>query len=192
MLKIWSMKQQQQKNEAASGQSKRKKVTAAQLRVQKDLSELALPATMSTHFPNPDDILNFTLTLQPDEGLYKSGLFTFTFSISQSFPHEPPKVKCKEKIYHPNIDLEGNVCLNILREDWKPVLNLNAVVVGLQFLFLEPNASDPLNKEAANDLMTDRDRFRRNVRTSGGEGGTLERFMLLGGWLAAEDYFKAV
>ncbi|RMX72331.1 hypothetical protein D0869_14726 [Hortaea werneckii] len=192
MLKIWSMKQQQQKNEAASGQSKKKKVTAAQLRVQKDLSELALPATMSTHFPNPDDILNFTLTLQPDEGLYKSGLFTFTFSISQSFPHEPPKVKCKEKIYHPNIDLEGNVCLNILREDWKPVLNLNAVVVGLQFLFLEPNASDPLNKEAANDLMTDRDRFRRNVRTSGGEGGTLERFMLLGGWLAAEDYFKAV
>ncbi|KAI7105141.1 hypothetical protein KC343_g11867, partial [Hortaea werneckii] len=111
MLKIWSMKQQQQKNEAASGQSKKKKVTAAQLRVQKDLSELALPATMSTHFPNPDDILNFTLTLQPDEGLYKSGLFTFTFTISQSFPHEPPKVKCKEKIYHPNIDLEGNVCL---------------------------------------------------------------------------------
>jgi ubiquitin-protein ligase len=26
-----------------------------------------------------------------------------------------------EQIYHPNLDLEGNVCLNILREDWKPV-----------------------------------------------------------------------
>jgi hypothetical protein len=38
------------------------------------------------------------------------------------------------------------VCLNILREDWKPVLNLNAVMVGLQYLFLEPNADDPLNK----------------------------------------------
>jgi hypothetical protein len=35
MLKIWSMKQEQQKNEAAAGQSKKKKVTAAQLRVQK-------------------------------------------------------------------------------------------------------------------------------------------------------------
>jgi ubiquitin-conjugating enzyme E2 M len=44
------------------------------------------------------------------------------------------------------------------------------VVVGLQFLFLEPNASDPLNKEAANDLMADRDRFRRNVRSSMGGG----------------------
>ncbi|GAB7358812.1 hypothetical protein MBLNU230_g4036t1 [Neophaeotheca triangularis] len=167
MLKIWSMKQQQQKNEQAQGgQAKKKKVTAAQLRVQKDLSELSLGSTMTTTFPNPDDILNFTLHLTPDEGLYKSGTFTFTFSISQNFPHEPPKVKCVQKIYHPNIDLEGNVCLNILREDWKPVLNLNAVIVGLQFLFLEPNASDPLNKEAANDLASDRERFRRNVRSA--------------------------
>ncbi|KAK3054683.1 NEDD8-conjugating protein ubc12 [Extremus antarcticus] len=181
MLKIWSMKQQQQKTEAASGQGKKKKVTAAQLRVQKDLSELSLGSTMKTHFPNPDDILNFTLTLTPDEGLYKSGIFNFSFAISQNFPHEPPKVKCKEKIYHPNIDLEGNVCLNILREDWKPVLNLNAVIVGLQFLFLEPNAQDPLNKDAANDLQQDRDRFRRNVRGAMGGGAvrgeTFERVM---------------
>ena len=54
----------------------------------------------------------------------------------------------RSQIYHPNVDLEGNVCLNILREDWKPVLNLNSVMVGLQYLFLEPNADDPLNKGA--------------------------------------------
>jgi hypothetical protein len=37
---------------------------------------------------------------------------------------------------------------NILREDWKPVLNLSSVMVGLQYLFLEPNPDDPLNKGA--------------------------------------------
>jgi ubiquitin-conjugating enzyme E2 M len=62
------------------------------------------------------------------------------------------------------------VCLNILREDWKPVLNLNAVIVGMQFLFLEPNASDPLNKEAAEDLRSNREGFRRNARTAMGGG----------------------
>jgi ubiquitin-conjugating enzyme E2 M len=97
-----------------------------------DLEELSLGTTMKTHFPNPDDILNFKLTIDPDEGMYKGGRFDFDFKINQNFPHDPPKVKCTQKIYHPNIDLEGNVCLNILREDWKPVLNLNAVVVGLQ------------------------------------------------------------
>lgn len=147
-------------NAAAGG--KKKKVTAAQLRVQKgqympglrhdagqnshagyvadfcprrgiaDLSELSLGKTMQTDFPDADDILHFTLTIEPDEGMYRTGRFTFSFDINQNFPHEPPKVRCKEKIYHPNIDLEGKVCLNILREDWKPVLNLNAVIVGLQ------------------------------------------------------------
>ncbi|KAI9845200.1 MAG: Chitin synthase, class 2 [Thelocarpon superellum] len=155
---------------AEGGAQRKKKVTAAQLRVQKDLSELSLGSTMKTDFPNPDDILNFTLTIDPDEGMYKGGSFNFSFAINQNFPHDPPKVKCTQKIYHPNIDLEGNVCLNILREDWKPVLNLNAVIVGLQFLFLEPNASDPLNKEAAEDLRSNRDGFKRNVRVAMGGG----------------------
>ncbi|KAF1957145.1 hypothetical protein CC80DRAFT_535075 [Byssothecium circinans] len=174
MMKIWSMKKQQQQDDAAAAaSSKKKKVTPAQLRAQKDLEELSLGTTMKTHFPNPDDILNFKLTIDPDEGMYKGGRFEFDFKINQNFPHDPPKVKCTQKIYHPNIDLEGNVCLNILREDWKPVLNLNAVVVGLQFLFLEPNASDPLNKEAAEDLKQNREGFKRNVRASLG-GGTVK------------------
>ena len=87
------------------------------------------------------------------------------------------------QIYHPNVDLEGNVCLNILREDWKPVLNLNSVMVGLQYLFLEPNADDPLNKgkfhlnpykfqltfafsEAALEMSKNRDQFLHNVKQS--------------------------
>lgn len=40
------------------------------------------------------------------------------------------------QVYHPNIDLEGKICLNILREDWKPVLSISSVIYGLQFLFL--------------------------------------------------------
>ena len=83
-----------------------------------------------------------------------------------SYPHEPPKVKCETKVYHPNIDLEGNVCLNILREDWKPVLSIESVVWGLQFLFSEPNPEDPLNKEAAKVLSQDPRQFQNNVRRS--------------------------
>jgi ubiquitin-conjugating enzyme E2 M len=100
-----------------------------------DLAELEPSKTWKTEFSDPDDILNFVLTIEPDEGMYKGGRFHFNFAINQNFPHDPPKVKCTQRIYHPNIDLEGNVCLNILREDWKPVLNLNAVIVGLQVCY---------------------------------------------------------
>jgi hypothetical protein len=41
-----------------------------------------------------------------------------------------------KQVFHPNIDMEGKVCLNILRDDWKPVLDIGAVINGLFFLFL--------------------------------------------------------
>ncbi|PWN26068.1 putative ubiquitin-conjugating enzyme E2 [Jaminaea rosea] len=177
MIKIWSMKKDEE-----SAKKKKPKTSPAQLRVQKDLTEMELPKTMKTNFPDPADVLNFTLTIEPDEGMYKGGSFLFTFAINTNYPHEPPKVKCTQKIYHPNIDLQGNVCLNILREDWKPVLNLNSIVVGLQYLFLEPNAGDPLNKEAADELRRDRGQFASTVkRTMAGgsvKGVTYEKVLI--------------
>jgi len=166
MIKLFSLKQQKKDGEAvstSSSSSGQKKSSPAQLRVMKDLNELNLPKTCSTDFADPDDLLNFKLFICPDEGFYKGGRFVFNFKVGQNYPHEPPKVKCETQVYHPNIDLEGNVCLNILREDWKPVLTINSIVYGLQYLFLEPNPEDPLNKEAADVLQSNRRLFETNV-----------------------------
>jgi ubiquitin-conjugating enzyme E2 M len=135
--------------------------------VQNDLGELYLPTTMKTEFPNPDDILNFILHIEPDEGMYKGGHFSFTFAINQNFPHDPPKVKCQQKIYHPNIDMEGNVCLNILRAEWKPVLNLNAVIVGLQVCLYVLYGFQLLMTVY---LKSNRQTFIRNVKSAMGGG----------------------
>lgn len=116
---------------------------------------------------------NFEIIIKPDEGYYSNGCFKFSLVINNNFPIEPPKVKCLNKIYHPNIDLDGNICLNILREDWSPVLNLNSILVGLLFLFLEPNPNDPLNKESANVLIKDKSLFKRYVIGSM-NGGVLD------------------
>jgi len=161
MIKLFSLKQQARDGEQNKGTQK--KSSAAQLRIQKDLNELKLPSTCSTDFPDPDDLLTFKLVICPDEGFYKQGRFVFNFKVGPNYPHEPPKVKCETAVYHPNIDLQGNVCLNILREDWKPVLAISSVVYGLQHLLLEPNAEDPLNKEAAEVLRSNRRLFEQNV-----------------------------
>ncbi|GER37604.1 ubiquitin-conjugating enzyme family protein [Striga asiatica] len=113
-----------------------------------DITELNLPKTCSISFPNgKDDLMNFEVTIRPDEGYYLGGTFVFSFQISPIYPHDAPKVKCKTKVYHPNIDLEGNVCLNILREDWKP----------------EPNHEDPLNHDAAAVLRDNPKMFESNL-----------------------------
>jgi len=93
-------------------------------------------------------------------------LLRFTFAVPPMYPHTPPKVHCETKIYHPNIDLEGNVCLNLLRDDWKPILSCSNLIDGLLFLFLEPNPDDPLNKSAAEMMKSNEPNFQRNVRQS--------------------------
>ncbi|MFQ6634197.1 hypothetical protein Gotur_010517 [Gossypium turneri] len=139
-----------------------------------DISELNLPKSCAITFPNgKDNLMNFEVSIRPDEGYYFGGTFLFSFQVSPVYPHEAPKVKCKTKVYHPNIDLEGNVCLNILREDWKPVLNINTIIYGLYHLFTEPNYEDPLNHEAAAVLRDNPKMFESNVRRamSGGYVG---------------------
>ncbi|OBZ91147.1 NEDD8-conjugating enzyme UBC12 [Choanephora cucurbitarum] len=168
MYSIWG-----KKSKEAEAEKKKPRTSAAQIH----LAELDIPDTIKLDFPDASNILNFNVTIHPDEvefitystlfqGFYTKGLFKFTFTINNNYPHEPPKVHCTQKIYHPNIDLEGNICLNILREDWKPVLSLQAVLVGLQYLFLEPNADDPLNKAAAEVLRNNRKLFEDHVKKS--------------------------
>lgn len=118
-----------------------------------DITDIDMPPSMTLSFPNgASDMMHLGLSLSPPEGPYHPGTFHFSISIPDGYPHSPPKVHCDTKVFHPNIDLEGHVCLNILRQDWKPVLTLSAVLYGLQLLFLEPNADDPLNSEAADAL----------------------------------------
>ena len=130
-----------------------------------DLAELKLEKGMSIKFPNgKNDLMYFQIEIKPSENYWQGGRFTFTFKIPDSYPHEPPKVLCDQIVYHPNLDTKGNICLNVLREDWSPVQTVTSVIFGLLFLFIDPNASDPLNSEAAKDLMQSTSNFKSNVR----------------------------
>ncbi|KAM0944189.1 putative ubiquitin-conjugating enzyme E2, ubiquitin-conjugating enzyme/RWD [Dioscorea sansibarensis] len=162
MIGLFKVKDRQQ---AKGGSGPSKKQSAGELRLHKDISELDLPSTTAIMFPNgKDDIMNFDISIRPDEGYYRGGTFLFSFQVLNSYPHEPPKVKSKMKVYHPNIDLKGNVCLNILREDWMPVLNINTIIYGLNLLFTHPNDEDPLNPDAGRVLRDDPNLFAKNVR----------------------------
>jgi ubiquitin-conjugating enzyme E2 M len=139
----------------------------------KDIAELDGGTVATIAFPNPNDLTLFNVHVSPDTGYWTGATYDFTFTIPPHYPHEPPKVECNTKIYHPNIDLQGKVCLNILREDWKPVLDINAVIYGLIYLFYEPNPDDPLNHEAAELFRKDVRQFERLV-TRTLRGGILD------------------
>merc|ERR1712164_224927 len=58
-------------------------------------------------FPNANDLTKFNVIVTPDTGFWKGATYHFTFTIPAMYPHEPPKVHCDTKIFHPNINLEG-------------------------------------------------------------------------------------
>ena len=128
-----------------------------------DITDLDGGTVATVEFPNPNDLTNFNVIVSPDSGCWSGAKYHFTFVIPALYPHEPPKVTCNTKIYHPNINLAGAVCLNILREDWKPVLDINAVIYGLIYLYYEPNPDDPLNREAADLYRTDKAQVRHDI-----------------------------
>ncbi|KAJ1663302.1 NEDD8-conjugating protein ubc12 [Coemansia sp. RSA 1813] len=160
MHKLW-----QKKKMEAEALKNKPRGSPARLRLQKELSEL--DTSEEFEVKPSDDLMHFTLVYRPPAGHYHGGEFKFTFDVSENYPHEPPKVLlCEQTIFHPNIDTEGHICLNVLREDWKPVLNIQSVIFGLQLLFLEPNADDPLNKDAAAMMVKDHAEFVRTVKSS--------------------------
>lgn len=173
-IKARKEKERQEKGLAPSGAARgANKASAALLRLTTDHNELSLPPSCKIEFDDPNDLHHFRLVLEPDEGMYRRGRFYFNFDVGMNYPHEVPKVLCATKCYHPNIDKDGNICLNILREDWRPVLNLQSIIFGLVFLFLEPNMDDPLHKEAANVMRSNRSQFERNIAQAMG-GGTVQ------------------
>ena len=133
-----------------------KKKTPGELRLFTDIQELDLPSHAKAVFPDPQNIMRFEVyvDLTKEQCYWKGGKYKFTITVESSYPHVAPKCHCDTQIYHPNIDMQGNVCLNILRADWKPVLGMNAVILGLIFLFIEPNPDDPLNHDAAQLMRT--------------------------------------
>jgi ubiquitin-conjugating enzyme E2 M len=145
-----------------------KKKSPGELRLKKEVAELDLPVHAEVRFPDDTNIMFFEVMvdLTKEECLWKGAKYKFTVTVSPNYPHEPPKCHCETQIYHPNIDLQGNVCLNILRADWKPVLGINAVILGLIFLFIEPNPNDPLNREAAELMRNSEPSFREKVKKS--------------------------
>lgn len=108
----------------------------------------------------------------PSDSPYSGGVFFLSIHFPTDYPFKPPKVNFTTKIYHPNINSNGSICLDILRDQWSPALTiskgifyfLTLVLLSICSLLTDPNPDDPLVPEIAHVYKSDRPRYEASAR----------------------------
>ena len=127
--------------------------TMALKRIQKELIDLGRdpPVNCSAGPTNEQDQFHWQATIMgPDDSPYTGGVFFLNIHFPPDYPFKPPKVTFTTKIYHANINSNGSICLDILKDQWSPALTISKVLLSISSLLTDPNPDDPLVPEIAN------------------------------------------
>ena len=135
-------------------------------RIKKETERLATDPVIGIYAtPDETNFRHFHVQISgPADTPYHGGLFKAELFLPDEYPMVPPKVLFRTKIYHPNIDKLGRICLDILKKNWSPALQIRAVLVSIQSLLSDANLDDPLDEEVAEHFKNDLDAATEKAR----------------------------
>uniref|UniRef100_A0A3Q1CE62 UBC core domain-containing protein n=1 Tax=Amphiprion ocellaris TaxID=80972 RepID=A0A3Q1CE62_AMPOC len=136
--------------------------------------------------PKGDNIYEWRSTiLGPPGSVYEGGVFFLDIAFTPDYPFKPPKallstggsshqcrlrkihsnqqlrlhtlqVTFRTRIYHCNINSQGVICLDILKDNWSPALTISKVLLSICSLLTDCNPADPLVGSIATQYLTNR------------------------------------
>jgi len=104
------------------------------------------------------------IIIGPEDSPYAKGIFRLKIDFPTDYPFKPPKITFLTRVLHPNINMNGSICLDILKDNWSPALNICHVLLSISSLLTDPNPDDPLDVDVAHLYKTDREEFNKRAR----------------------------
>jgi len=132
----------------------------------KELTDLGkdTPANCSAG-PTGENQFHWQATvLGPHDSPYSGGTFFLNIIFPTDYPFKPPQCNFVTRIYHPNIDTNGSINLDILKDQWSPAMTISKVLLSISSLLTNINLDDPLVPEIAQLYNTDKAKFEATAR----------------------------
>ncbi|KAJ8947879.1 hypothetical protein NQ318_010025 [Aromia moschata] len=120
-------------------------------------------------FPKDDNLSSLEVKIVgPDDTPYKNGVFTLEVLVPERYPFVPPSIKFITKVYHPNIDDNGRICLDLIKMPpagrWKPTIGVEGLLIAVRMLLETPNPEDPLMADIAEEFKNHKDDYVRKAK----------------------------
>jgi len=109
-------------------------------------------------------LLRQATIMGPGDSPFQGGVFFLSIHFPADYPFKPPKITFTTKIFHPNINSNGAICLDILRSQWSPALTISKVLLSICSLLCDPNPDDPLVPDIARTYKTDKEKYNATAR----------------------------
>jgi len=140
--------------------------TSARRRLLRDFRRLQTdPPSGVTGAPMNTNIMCWQAVIfGPDDTPWEGGTFKLVLEFTEDYPNKAPQVRFLTKMFHPNIYADGQICLDILQNQWSPIYDISAILTSIQSLLCDPNPASPANSEASRLFNENRREYNRRVR----------------------------
>jgi ubiquitin-protein ligase len=134
-------------------------------RVAREVKKVYEFAAWASVAPIDNDMTKLLASIEGPPGTpYEHGIFWLSYEYPQNYPFVPPKVRFITRIYHPNVDSRGEICLDTLKEAWTPVNEVVTVLTSILTLLTDPGLDDPLVVEIAQTFIENHHLYCENAR----------------------------
>ena len=119
----------------------------AQKRIEKELNDFNKnpPPGITVKPINNNDMFNLEATfIGPSDSPYEGGTYRLNIVLPKDFPFKPPRFTFSLKVYHPQINGNVHIDLNIFKDQWSPALTIVTSLLSIQSFLMTPNPDNPL------------------------------------------------